>query len=58
MGFAMSIDTLKFTSIDSDIRNVTDYLILKSQGVTGLPDDLSFLYGFIEPHILQEDASR
>jgi hypothetical protein len=54
MGLAMSIDTLKFTSIDSDIRNVTDYLILKSQGVSGLPDDLNFLYGFIEPHIFRK----
>jgi energy-coupling factor transporter ATP-binding protein EcfA2 len=54
MGLSMSIDTLKFTSVDSDIRNVSDYIILKSQGVTGLPDDLNFLYGFIEPHIFRK----
>jgi energy-coupling factor transporter ATP-binding protein EcfA2 len=54
MGLSMSIDTLKFTSVDIDIRSVADYLILKSQGVTGLPDDLSFLYGFIEPHVFRK----
>jgi hypothetical protein len=54
MGIAMGLDTLKFTSIDLDIRSVVDYMILKSQGVTGLPDDLSFLYGFIEPHVFRK----
>jgi hypothetical protein len=54
MGIAMGLDTLKFTSIDLDIRSVIDYMIMKSQGVTGLPDDLSFLYGFIEPHVFRK----
>jgi hypothetical protein len=54
MGIAMGLDTLKFTSIDLDIRSVIDYMIMKSQGVMGLPDDLSFLYGFIEPHVFRK----
>lgn len=54
MCLSMSIDTLKFTSVDIDIRSVADYLILKSQGVSGLPDDLNFLYGFIEPHVFRK----
>lgn len=51
MGIAMGLDTLKFTSIDLDVRAVTDYMIFKSQGMMGFPDDLNWLYGFIEPHV-------
>ncbi len=54
MGLAMGLDTLKFTSIDIDIRAVADYMIMKSQGVAGLLDNLNFLYGFIEPHVFRK----
>jgi len=49
-GVAIGLDTLKYTSVDIDIRAVTDYLILKSQGVLGFPDDLQWLYGYFSPH--------
>ena len=51
MGVSMGLDTLKYTSIDIDIRAVTDYLIFKSQGILGFPRDLNWIYGFIEPRI-------
>lgn len=54
MGIAMGLDTLKYTSIDIDIRAVTDYLIFKSQGVLGFPRDLNWIYGFVEPHITRK----
>lgn len=54
MGVAMGIDTLKYTSIDIDVRAVTDYMIFKSQGVLGFPSDLRWIYGFIEPHITRK----
>jgi hypothetical protein len=54
MGVALGLDTLKYTSIDLDIRAVTDYLIFKSQGIMGFPRDLNWLYGFIEPHITRK----
>jgi len=52
-GVAMGLDTLKYTSVDIDIRAVTDYLILKSQGVLGFPDDLQWLYGYFSPHVVR-----
>ncbi|MDG7047724.1 MAG: hypothetical protein JRN61_01955 [Nitrososphaerota archaeon] len=52
MGIALGLDTLKYTSIDIDIRSVLDYLILKSQGALGLPDDLQWIYSFIDPRKL------
>ena len=52
MGMAMGLDTLKFTSIDLDVRVVIDYLFLKSQGLLGLPSDLDWLYGYFNPPIV------
>jgi hypothetical protein len=49
MGVSMGLDTLKYTSIDSDIRAVTDYLIFKAQGIQGLPRDLFWIYKYIDP---------
>lgn len=49
MGVALGLDTLKYTSIDSDIRAVTDYLIFKAQGIQGLPSDLYWVYKYIDP---------
>ena len=43
VGMAMGLDTLKMTSIDLDVRAVTDFLIFKSQGVMGLPKELYFI---------------
>lgn len=53
MGVAMGLDTLKYTSIDSDIRAVTDYLIFKAQGIQGLPRDLFWIYKYIDPGVLR-----
>lgn len=50
MGVALGLDTLKYTSIDIDIRAVTDFLIFKSQGIMGFPRDLNWIYGYVEPH--------
>lgn len=52
MGVAMGLDTLKFTSIDLDVRVVIDYLFLKSQGLLGLPSDLDWLYGYFNPPVV------
>jgi hypothetical protein len=48
-GIALGLDTLKYTSIDADIRAVVDYFIFKSQGVRGFPDGMEWLYGFFNP---------
>lgn len=52
-GLALGLDSLKFTSIDLDVRVLIDYLFLKSQGALGLPRDLHWVYGEYEPNRLQ-----
>ncbi len=53
MGICALLDSLKLTSVDSDVRNLTDYMVLKSQGLFGLPPDLKWLYSYFNPHILR-----
>jgi len=52
-GFALGIDTQKVTSIDLDIRTSLDYLLLKSLGYLGLPDELRWMYSIYNPYKLQ-----
>jgi hypothetical protein len=40
----LALDSVRFFSIDIDIRTLADYLILKSQGMQGLSRDLKWLY--------------
>ena len=47
---ALGLDSLRFYSIDIDVRNLAEYIILKNQGMTGLTSDLKFLYSFVNPH--------
>lgn len=58
MGIALGLDTLKFTAIDSDIRVLSDYIVIKQLGVLGLPQDLSWLYSFFDPLKLQRLAPQ
>lgn len=53
MGIALGLDTLKFKAIESDVRMLSDYLVLKQLGLFGLPDDLTWLYSFFNPLKLQ-----
>jgi len=53
MGLALGLDTLKFTSIDFDIRVLLDYIYFKGQGVIGLPDEYLWLYGFFKPQFIR-----
>jgi hypothetical protein len=48
-GFALCGDSIKFTSVDSDIRALADYTYLKACGKEGLPKDLAWLYSLFEP---------
>lgn len=56
MGVSLGLDSLRSYAIDIDIRHLTDYLILKSQGVQGLSRELRWLYKFIDPKLLRELA--
>jgi hypothetical protein len=44
LGVSLALDSLRLQGIDIDLRTHTDYLFIKSQGIDGLPDNLSFLY--------------
>jgi len=47
MGLALGLDSIRYYAIDIDIRSLSDYLILKSQGMQGLSKDLKWLYGYV-----------
>jgi len=52
-GLALGLDSIRYYAIDIDIRNLADYLVLKSQGLLGLADDLKWLYGFFNPVVVR-----
>jgi hypothetical protein len=52
-GLILGLDTQKFTAIDSDIRNLLDYLVIKAHGYLSLPRDLWFIYRYIKPEWIQ-----
>jgi len=53
MGLALGLDSLRFYSIDIDIRGVTDFQVIKAAGLFGLPRDLEWLYHIINPAFIR-----
>jgi len=53
-GLSLALDSVRFYSIDIDIRSLADYLVLKAQGLQGLTRDLGWLYSYIEPHLVRK----
>lgn len=49
-GYAVCGDSIKFTSVDSDIRALADYTYFKACGKEGLPRELEWLYSIFEPY--------
>lgn len=54
MGYPCGVDTIRWTSIDKEVRDTADYLTIKSVGILGLPRDLRFLYRYVEPFSLMD----
>ena len=52
LGYAVGVDTVRWTSIDKEIRDLSDYLYIKRVGVLGLPKDLSWIYSKVDPDSL------
>lgn len=48
-GVAVGVDTLRWTAIDKEIRDISDYTFIKQVGNVGLPEDIRFIYRYIEP---------
>ena len=55
-GIALGLDSIRYYAIDVDMRSLADYLVLKSQGVLGLADDLKWLYSFFNPSVVRNMA--
>jgi len=54
VGVSLALDSLRLQGIDIDLRTHTDFLFIKSQGIDGLPDNLSFLYyNYFNPSFLR-----
>jgi len=54
VGVSLALDSLRLQGIDIDLRTHTDFLFIKSQGIDGLPDNLSFLYyNYFNPAFLR-----
>lgn len=51
-GLAVAVDTLRWTSLDKEIRDVSDYMFFKRLGAIGLPKDLFFIYRYIQPNAM------
>ena len=45
-GLSIGLDTLRWTSIDKEIRDLANYIFVKQVGNAGLPDDLRWLYRY------------
>lgn len=53
MGLTLCLDSVRYYAIDIDVRNLSDYFLLKSQGVLGLASDLRWLYSFFNPSVVR-----
>jgi hypothetical protein len=49
-GFAIALDTIRWHSIDIDLRTLADYTFIKAQGIEGLPSSLRFVYIYFSPY--------
>ena len=54
VGLTLGLDSIRYYAIDIDIRNLADYLILKSQGAHGLASDLKWLYSFFNSSTVRD----
>ena len=52
-GLALGLDTLRFYSVDVDIRSLADYVYIKSQGMAGLTKDIKWLYSMYDPNVVR-----
>jgi len=53
MGISLALDSLRFLSIDVDLRSHVDFLFLKSLGLDGLSQDQRWLYHFFDPRFVR-----
>jgi hypothetical protein len=57
-GLSLFADMLRWTSLDKEIRDLSDFTFIKCLGASGLPDDLHWLYGIFQPYCLMQMKAR
>ncbi|MEM3579205.1 MAG: hypothetical protein QXL54_03155 [Candidatus Bathyarchaeia archaeon] len=58
MGLALGLDSLRWHSIDIDVRSLADYLIFKNMGQIGLSREMRFLYSYVDPYLFMHLAPQ
>ncbi|MBC7112558.1 MAG: hypothetical protein H5T34_00815 [Candidatus Methanomethyliales bacterium] len=53
VGCSLGLDSQRFMALDTDVRSQVDFLVLKAQGLFGLPRDMWHVYRWIKPGWLQ-----
>jgi ParB family chromosome partitioning protein len=53
VGLALGLDSLRYYSIDVDVRSLSDFMVFKAQGLQGLGRDLHWLYSLLKPSAIQ-----
>mgnify|MGYP001580351194 FL=1 len=56
-GLAIGVDTIRWTAIDKEVRDISDYIFIKRAGSIGLPDDLRWVYRYIRPYSMMQAKS-
>lgn len=51
-GLSVSVDSLRWTALDKEVRDLADYVWIKNVGAIGLPQDLSWVYKYYIPYSL------
>jgi hypothetical protein len=53
-GLAVGVDTIRWTNIDKEVRDIADFTFIKKVGSIGLPKDLRFIYRYVNPTSLMK----
>ena len=48
-GVSVGADMLRWTGIDKELRDLSEYIVFKKIGYKGLPRDLRFIYKYVNP---------
>lgn len=57
-GLAVLMDTLRWTNLDKELRDLSNYICIKKIGIQLLPKDLRFLYRYWKPRSLMKLPSH
>lgn len=53
-GLAIGVDTIRWTALDKEVRDISDFIFIKRIGAIGLPEDLRWLYRYFRPYAMMQ----